>query len=439
MFAAIGSCLGTTAAFCGCLACRCVKNEVFARSARAGYCVLFTLAMILAWVMRNFAKPLIEKLPWIMKHYVDKDEWYGQQGAYRISFGNFAFFTLLSLTMVNIKYKSDWRDKYLQHGSWGVKFLLWIVFTIVPFFIPGDFQWYGWMARVGSGIFLVAQMLILLDFTHLLNDTWFQKGEENIRYMYLLLGVTIACYVGTLVMAVLGFYIFRSTEGNVCTFNVSILVWSLILAVGFSILSVHPAAAHGSLFPASVISAYCMYLCLAALESEPRGECNSLTNKAASGSAMFFAMLLTLAAVIYSAFRAGSNTATFFTSREENVDPSGKPLLSETEEGTSAGLDGEDPESPERQEISRDGDKDGKAMDEFEPVTYSYSFFHIIFGLASMYMAMLMTSWGTGDGEPLIDVSWTSVWVKLASQLATALLYVWTLVAPMLLPDRDFS
>ena len=174
----------------------------------------------------------------------------------------------------------------------------------------------GWMARVGSGIFLVAQMLILLDFTHLLNDTWFQKGEENIRYMYLLLGVTIACYVGTLVMAVLGFYIFRSTEGNVCTFNVSILVWSLILAVGFSILSVHPAAAHGSLFPASVISAYCMYLCLAALESEPRGECNSLTNKAASGSAMFFAMLLTLAAVIYSAFRAGSNTATFFTNRE---------------------------------------------------------------------------------------------------------------------------
>ena len=121
------------------------------------------------------------------------------------------------------------------------------------------------------------------------------------------------------------------------------------------------------------------------------------------------------------------------------MDPSGKPLLSETEEGTSAGLDGEDPESPERQEISRDGDKDGKAMDEFEPVTYSYSFFHIIFGLASMYMAMLMTSWGTGDAGPLIDVSWTSVWVKLASQLATALLYVWTLVAPMLLPDRDFS
>lgn len=320
-----------------------------------------------------------------------------------------------------------------------MKILLWMVFTIASFFIPGNLEWYGWMARIGSGIFLVAQMLILLDFTHFLNDKWFQKGEENIRYWHLLLAITIGCYVATLGMAAIGFYIFRSSDGGSCTFNVLIIVWSLILAVGFSVLSVHPAASHGSLFPASVMSAYCMYLCLAALESEPRGECNDLTDKAASGSAMFLAMLLTLGAVIYSAFRAGSNTSTFFTSREENEEPSGRPLLSETEEGTSAGLDGEKPDSPQRQEISYNGDREGRAMDEFEPVAYSYSFFHVIFALASMYMAMLMTAWGTGEGGALVDVSWTSVWVKMASQLATALLYIWSLVAPMLLPDRDFS
>ena len=33
------------------------------RSARLAYCVLFTLAMILAWVLRDFAKPLIDKIP----------------------------------------------------------------------------------------------------------------------------------------------------------------------------------------------------------------------------------------------------------------------------------------------------------------------------------------------------------------------------------------
>ena len=33
------------------------------RSARLAYCVLFTLAMLLAWVLRDFAKPLLEKIP----------------------------------------------------------------------------------------------------------------------------------------------------------------------------------------------------------------------------------------------------------------------------------------------------------------------------------------------------------------------------------------
>ena len=33
------------------------------KSARLAYCVLFTLAMVLAWVLRDFAKPLIDKIP----------------------------------------------------------------------------------------------------------------------------------------------------------------------------------------------------------------------------------------------------------------------------------------------------------------------------------------------------------------------------------------
>ncbi len=85
-------------------------------------------------------------------------------------------------------------------------------------------------------------------------------------------------------------------------------------------------------------------------------------------------------------------------------------------------------------------ERGSKAMAEFEPVTYSYSFFHLIFALASMYIAMLMTGWGTGAEErDLMDVGWTSVWVKICSQWATAGLYAWTLAAPMVFPDRDFS
>jgi hypothetical protein len=58
------------------------------------------------------------------------------------------------------------------------------------------------------------------------------------------------------------------------------------------------------------------------------------------------------------------------------------------------------------------GKEGGGAMEEFQPVTYNYSFFHLIFALASCYIAMLMTGWGTGAEErDLIDVGWVSVWV----------------------------
>ena len=38
-------------------------------------------------------------------------------------------------------------------------------------------------------------------------------------------------------------------------------------------------------------------------------------------------------------------------------------------------------------------------MDDYELVTYNYSWFHTVFALASMYIAMLMTGWGSGGEE----------------------------------------
>lgn len=46
------------------------------------------------------------------------------------------FFGLLALTMVGVKYKSDKRDRYLQHGGWFVKIALWLLFIALPFFFP---------------------------------------------------------------------------------------------------------------------------------------------------------------------------------------------------------------------------------------------------------------------------------------------------------------
>lgn len=171
-----------------------------------------------------------------------------------------------------------------------------------------------WVARIGSGVFLIIQMLILIDFTHAINDAWFAKGEENRVYMYALLATTVGFFVATTIIAGVGFYIFKPAGAGPCSLNVSLISYSLIAALGFSILSVHPAAPGGSLFPSSVISLYTMYLCISALQSEPRDyECNGLSKRVvASGGAVAISMIVAIAAVIYSALRAGSNTNTFF-------------------------------------------------------------------------------------------------------------------------------
>lgn len=40
--------------------------------------------------------------------------------------------------------------------------------------------------------------------------------------------------------------------------------------------------------------------------------------------------------------------------------------------------------------------------------------------------------------QDLIDVGWTSVWVKVVTQWCVSVLYAWTMAAPLLFPDRDF-
>ena len=83
-----------------------------------------------------------------------------------------------------------------------------------------------------------------------------------------------------------------------------------------------PQVQRGSLFPAACISLYTMYLQYSALQSEPRDyECNALGARlsAASATTLATGVLLTLVSVVYSAFRAGSNTQTFRWARAAGV------------------------------------------------------------------------------------------------------------------------
>jgi len=68
--------------------------------------------------------------------------------------------------------------------------------------------------------------------------------------------------------------------------------------------------------------------------------------------------------------------------------------------------------------------------------------------LAALYLAMVLTNWETvsaltGDAVPqnsvFVDQGMAAVWVKIISSWITFALFLWTMVAPIILRNRDFG
>ncbi|GMI64264.1 hypothetical protein like AT3G06170 [Hibiscus trionum] len=405
------SCLASCCAASTCGLCSTVASGISKKSARLAYCGLFGLSLIVSWILREVGAPLLEKLPWINSSAHPK-AWYQEQAVLRVSLGNFLFFVILALIMIGVKDQNDRRDSW-HHGGWTAKIVIWILLVILMFFLPNVvITVYGTLSKFGAGLFLLVQVIILLDFTHTWNDAWVEKDEQ--KWYIALLVVSVGCYLAAFVFSGI-LFIWFNPSGHDCGLNVFFIVMTMVLAFSFGIIALHPAV-NGSLLPASVISVYCAYVCYTGLSSEPRDYvCNGLHYKssAVSASTLILGMLTTVLSVIYSALRAGSST-TFLSPPSSPRAGTAKPLL-----------EGDDVEEGKEKEA--------------RPVSYSYSFFLQIFALASMYSAMLLSGWtSSSESSDLIDVGWTSVWVRICTEWVTAGLYVWTIVAPLILPDREF-
>lgn len=186
MFTAAAACAGSACCTATCSCFGAVGGAVAKISARALYVCLFVLTTLFCVVMRDYAKPMLAKLPWIVSAtgFDPGTEWFGAQAVYRISMGSFSFFATMSLLLINVETKSDPRDRLLHHGNWLLKLVAWVLCLVSPFLLGADsglIKFYIWFARVASGFFLVAQRcgtfppntLRLCDCPHLSTDTLF--------------------------------------------------------------------------------------------------------------------------------------------------------------------------------------------------------------------------------------------------------------------------
>ena len=76
--------------------------------------------------------------------------------------------------------------------------------------------------------------------------------------------------------------------------------------------------------------------------------------------------------------------------------------------------------------------------------TFDWVKWHFYMCLASIYIAMLITNWGSANvdqEDEIIDLSPSNpgFWIRLVISWAATLLYIWTMIAPRVCPSRDFN
>ncbi|XP_078398289.1 serine incorporator 1 [Cetorhinus maximus] len=375
---------------------------------------------------------------------VNCDVLVGYKAVYRICFGMAMFYLLFSLLMIKVRSSQDPRAA-IHNGFWFFKFATVVAITVGAFFIPeGPFTtvWF-YVGMAGAFCFILIQLVLLIDFAHSWNESWVEKMEEgNSRCWYAaLLSATGMNYLLSLVAIVLFYCYYTHPEG--CTENKVFISLNMLLCIVSSVMSILPkiqeSQPRSGLLQSSIITLYTMYLTWSAMTNEPDRKCNpsllSMIGYNSTGTHVpgqviqwwdaqgIVGLVLFLLCVLYSSIRTSNNSQVnklTLTSDEST-------LIDEGVGRSDGSLD--DGNNAHRAE---DNEKDG--------VTYSYSFFHFMLFLASLYIMMTLTNWYSPDSSyEMMTSKWPSVWVKISSSWICIMLYGWTLVAPLVLTTREFD
>ncbi|XP_054026327.1 serine incorporator 2 [Dryobates pubescens] len=451
----MGACLGVcsllscVSCLCGsapCLLCGCcpsTKNSTVSRLLFTFFLFLGTLVSII--MITPGVEKELHKLPGFcegsgsvlgIQTSVNCESFLGHKAVYRMGFAMAAFFFLFAAIMLCVRSSRDPRAA-VQNGFWFFKFLVLVGITVGAFYIPdGTFTsvWF-YFGVVGSFLFILIQLVLLIDFAHSWSQLWLRNADEsNAKGWYAALCIITFIFYAASIAAIVLLYIYY-TKPQGCTEGKVLISINLILCLIVSAVSILPkvqeAQPHSGLLQASLITLYTTYITWASLANVPNRSCNpTLLVRSSNSSAAATQPVTTwwdapsiVGLVIFLL------CTLFISLRRSDHRQVNKLLLTEGGGAGAAAEEGAAEGGPHR---AYDDEQDG--------VTYNYTFFHLCLLLAALYIMMTLTNWYRPDESlQVLSSPWTAVWVKICSSWAGLLLYLWTLVAPLVLPDRDFS
>lgn len=358
----------------------------------------------------------------------------------------------------------------LNREAWPAKYALYFIGLLVTVFLPNGPLFTGlflWLARIGAAIFIVLQQVILIDVAYNWNDDWVERANESDRlsfgsgsgWLHAIVGVCVSFYVMciTSIWWMYSHYTGRQDDPNYindptqapsCAGNTWVITLTLLGILGITALQLL-GTSEGSLLTSGVISLYAVYLCITIVSKNPQGHCNPrLGENDVWGVAI--GLLLTTVSLIWTGWSWSAEP------RLMNADSMGsaKAVLPSPTAGHSEDAVAEAAAALNLDIPLLEGDSpatSGMVTSNTSPARESAALsqvwkLNVVLALISCYVAMILTGWGTIDAinedthnaaNPTIGR--VNMAILGVSQWLALVLYAWTLVAPTLFPDREFS
>ncbi|GLE04874.1 hypothetical protein PINS_up013855 [Pythium insidiosum] len=409
--------------------------------ARVAYLSLFFVNAIGAALLREYGQYALAFLVSVLRisqecdEYEDSGHCFGNQIVYRISFALACFFSLTAVLSCAVA-------RGCENCCCLLLFQIpfYVVMLFATLFIPNSFfDGYAQVARVASGAFIVLQIIIIVDWAYNLRDYFLEKidtaaQDDEARQSLLesdssytspkssttmwegaFLALVCVLFAGAIAGIVLMLKFYAGCDLNMAF--IIITIFSLVLLTVMSVL----AWIGVGLLPAAAVSCYLVLMCYQAVHSNPDESCTAHINVDTPSHATHNVLLNSLLAALtitWTSWRT-SGTSTHLLS----LSPSKAQLHSDEKDDLA---------------VTDDDNLDDVTANRQAPQVPEHQF-HVLMVLSSLYMAMVITNWGSSNGIDNVNDQAATMWVKAASQWAAAAVFLWTLVAPTVLPDRDFG
>eukprot|EP00808_Paulinella_micropora_P018350 g39381.t1 len=405
-------------------------------TARGPHLVLLFASTVLALFLRFYGAPLLVHLYIYDLQLCDSDKCLGYGAVYRISFALFCFYLPHALC--------NWAKAGISLG-WCWKLMCFALLLAGSYLLPNTFyDGYVEVARVVSGVFLFLQVVILVDWGYRWNESWLRADRD---WKAAVVVSSLLQFAASLTLLI---YCWKWFAADGCDLNRFAIIFTLVATFLFTLLASTEMIEHGALLPSAVVTLYCYWVLYLALSSDP-SHCNTIQGQAWAGElSTVLGFVFAGFSICYSTWSLASSNSLFGDVEEpDHAASAGGASLSapagrEDQKKDLLSADTQVPLSSEDPDNDEDNDEQDTPAGS-EQVVRLYKFF-LVLSASSMYLAMLLTNWGSrqeaehgNQSGVAYDLSKAAFWIKLVTQWTTIALYTWSLVAPYACPGRDFS